>query len=335
MDFNNIKSSIDSNFDNINSNNFLNNTKDFMTSNSLLAKATFLLLMIIIFFYLTKLSFFLIKYFFGPDPTPYLLKGLKNARSSMVISQTLADKNAIPVMRSNNEYSGLELTYNWWMFINEYPHYTNNNNGVKFSHVFNKGSTAHIKDSDKYTCFSDQDATAIKGPNNAPGVYLYNGKSSVSKYYNGNNQESNVNSCIDASDNMVGMMILIDTTNTNEPGNKQIETEYIFIDNLPLKKWINCVIRVTSQNKVDVYINGVAMSSYKLRGVIMQNYDSFNVNLSRGFEGYLSNIKYYNYAIGTFEIDSVLHAGPNLKTTEKSNFKLGVPSYLSQNWFYN
>jgi len=66
----------------------------------------------------------------------------------------------------------------------------------------------------------------------------------------------------------------------------------------------------------------------------MQNYDSFNVNLSRGFEGYLSNIKYYNYAIGTFEIDSVLHSGPNLKTNEKSNLKLGVPSYLSQNWFY-
>lgn len=333
MDFNNIKSSIDSNFDNINSNNFLNNTKDFMTSNSLLAKATFLLLMIIIFFYLTKLSFFLIKYFFGPDPTPFLLKGLKNARSSMVISQTLADKNAIPVMRSNNEYSGLELTYNWWMFINEYPHYIDNNNAVKFSHVFNKGSTANIKDTDDYTCFSDQDATAIKGPNNAPGVYLYNGKSSVSKYYNGGTG-SHVKSCIDASDNMVGMMILIDTTNTNGPGDKQIETEYIFIDNLPLKKWINCVIRVTSQNKVDVYINGVAMSSYKLRGVIMQNYDSFNVNLSRGFEGYLSNIKYYNYAIGTFEIDSVLHSGPNLKTNEKSNFKLGVPSYLSQNWFY-
>ncbi len=332
MDFNDIKSSIDSNFNNINSNNFFDNTKDFLSSNSLLAKATFLLLMIILFFYLTKLSFFLIKYFFGPDPTPYLLKGLKNARTSMIISQTLADKNAIPVMRSNNEYSGLELTYNWWMFINEYPHY-NNNNQIKFSHVFNKGSTTFIKDQDNYTCFSSNHSNDIKGPNNAPGVYLYNGKSSVSKYYTGDTG-AEVKSCIDVSDNMVGMMILIDTTNNKAPGQKEIETEYIFIDNLPLKKWINCVIRVTSQNKVDVYINGVAMSSYKLRGVIMQNYDSFNVNLSRGFEGYLSNIKYYNYAIGTFEIDSVLHAGPNLKTNEKSNFKFGVPSYLSQNWFY-
>tara|TARA_B100001758_G_C18401902_1_gene609534 strand:+ start:385 stop:1386 length:1002 start_codon:yes stop_codon:yes gene_type:complete len=332
MDFNDIKSSIDSNFNNINSSNVLNNTKDFLTSNSLLAKATFLLLMIIIFFYLTKLSFFLIKYFFGPDPTPYLLKGLKNARSSMIISQTLADKNAIPVMRSNNEYSGLELTYNWWMFINEYPHY-NDNGDVKFSHVFNKGSTSVKNNADNYTCFNSEKYNDIKGPNNAPGVYLYNGKSTITKYFKGTT-EPDINSCIDVSDNMVGMMILIDTTNNKEPGRKEIETEYIFIDNLPLKKWINCVIRVTSQNKVDVYINGVAMSSYKLRGVIMQNYDSFNVNLSRGFEGYLSNIKYYNYAIGTFEIDSVLHAGPNLKTNEKSNFKFGVPSYLSQNWFY-
>jgi len=332
MDFNNIKTSIDSNFDNINTTNFLNGTKDFLFSNSLLAKATFLLLMIIIFFYLTKLSFFLIKYFFGPDPTPYLLKGLKNARTSMIISQTLADKNAIPVMRSNNEYSGIELTYNWWMFINEYPHY-NNNTEVKFSHVFNKGSTSIRKTVDNYTCFESGKYNDIKGPNNAPGVYLYNGKSVISKYYKGT-AAPNVENCIDPSDNMVGMMILIDTTNNTNPGQKEIETEYIFIDNLPLKKWINCVIRVTSQNKVDVYINGVAMSSYKLRGVIMQNYDSFNVNLSRGFEGYLSNIKYYNYAIGTFEIDSVLHAGPNLKTNEKSNFKFGVPSYLSQNWFY-
>tara|TARA_Y100001935_G_C17239362_1_gene474810 strand:+ start:10 stop:1017 length:1008 start_codon:yes stop_codon:yes gene_type:complete len=335
MDFNNIKTSIESNFDNINTTNFFNGTKDFLTSNSLLAKATFLLLMIIIFFYLTKLSFFLIKYFFGPDPTPYLVKGLKNARSSMIISQTLADKNAIPVMRSNNEYSGVELTYNWWMFINEYPHAANNNNNVTYSHVFNKGSITPKNTSDTYSCFNnDNDNKEIKGPNNAPGVYLYNGKSSVSKYFSPNSGSTTKN-CIDVSDNMVGMMILIDTTNNTNPGQKEIETEYIFIDNLPLKKWINCVIRVTSQNKVDVYINGVAMSSYKLRGVIMQNYDSFNVNLSRGFEGYLSNIKYYNYAIGTFEIDSVLHAGPNLKTNEKSNFKFGVPSYLSQNWFYD
>lgn len=333
MNLNDIKSSIESNFDSIKPSNFLNNTKDFLNSNSLLAKATFLLLMIIIFFYLTKLSFFLIKYFFGPDPTPYLLKGLKNARSSMIISQTLADKDAIPVMRSNNEYSGIELTYNWWMFINEYPHSFNNNNETTFSHVFNKGSTRPIKNEDMFTCFNNTNTEAIKGPNNAPGVYLYNGKSKISKYYD--NDMSKPGTCIDISNSMVGMLILIDTTNNYKPGQKKIDTEYIFIDNLPLKKWINCVIRVTSQNKVDVYINGVAMASYKLRGVIMQNYDSFNVNLSRGFEGYLSNIKYYNYAIGTFEIDSVLNAGPNLKTNEKSNFKTGVPSYLSQNWFYN
>jgi len=333
MNLNDIKSSIDSNFNNIKPNNFFNNTKEFLNSNSLLAKATFLLLMIIIFFYLTKLSFFLIKYFFGPDPTPYLVKGLKNARSSMIISQTLADKNAIPVMRSNNEYSGIELTYNWWMFINEYPN--NSLNGkITFSHVFNKGSTKPITEEDKFTCFDHTNTdNVIKGPNNAPGVYLYNGKSKISKYYDSDMNKPET--CINNSNSMVGMLILIDTTNNYKPGQKKIDTEYIFIDNLPLKKWINCVIRVTSQNKVDVYINGVAMASYKLRGVIMQNYDSFNVNLSRGFEGFLSNIKYYNYAIGTFEIDSVLNAGPNLKTNEKSNFKTGVPSYLSQNWFYN
>lgn len=333
MNLNDIKSSIESNFDNIKPKNFLSNTKEFLNSNSLLAKATFLLLMIIIFFYLTKLSFFLIKYFFAPDPTPYLLKGLKNARSSMIISQTLADKNAIPVMRSNNAYSGIELTYSWWMFVNEYPFELNNQ--VKFSHVFNKGSTNAIKTNDNYTCFSSIDPPdEIKGPNNAPGVYLYNGKSKISKYFEGSTLSSNT-SCIDPSNSMVGMLILIDTTNNYKVAQKKIDTEYIFIDNLPLKKWVNCILRVTSQNKVDVYVNGIVMASYKLRGVIMQNYDSFNINLSRGFEGFLSNIKYYNYAIGTFEIDSILNNGPNLKTNEKSNFKTGAPPYLSQNWFYN
>ena len=45
-----------------------------------------------------------------------------------------------------------------------------------------------------------------------------------------------------------------------------------------------------------------------------QNYDNLYINMNNGFGGNLSNLKYYNYAIGTFEIDNIVNIQNYCKT---------------------
>ena len=111
--------------------------------------------------------------------------------------------------------------------------------------------------------------------------------------------------------------------------------EKIFIDGLPIKKWVNVIIRVNSQNIVDVYINGTLTKRHKLSNIIKQNYENININMNGGFDGFMSNLKYYNYSIGTFEIDSIVTSGPNLKMSDGSSIKTSKPYYLANDWFYS
>ena len=65
----------------------------------------------------------------------------------------------------------------------------------------------------------------------------------------------------------------------------------IYIDGIPIKKWVGVVIRVTSQNIVDVYINGNLTKRHKLSNIVKQNYDNLYVNYNGGFSGNISNLK--------------------------------------------
>ena len=48
----------------------------------------------------------------------------------------------------------------------------------------------------------------------------------------------------------------------------------------------------------------------------------------------MSNLRYYNYAIGTFEINSITTSGPNLKMAKDSNITNSKPAYLSSDWYF-
>ena len=98
---------------------FFSKSKDFLSSNTLVAKATFLLFIIIVFSFLFYIFSKLLMYFFSPSPNPYLLYGMKDATTSLTIKQSLSEKNAIPIMRSKNEYDGIEFTYSFWIYVSE------------------------------------------------------------------------------------------------------------------------------------------------------------------------------------------------------------------------
>jgi len=106
--------------------------------------------------------------------------------------------------------------------------------------------------------------------------------------------------------------------------------EEIFIDDIPIEKWINVIIRCTQQ-ELDVYINGTLTKSHLLNSVPKQNYDNVYIALNGGFPGYISTFQYFAKAIGTNKIQSIVERGPNTKSDKKSESK---PYYLSLRWFF-
>ena len=102
-----------------NSKEFLTGTKEFLNSNSLIAKISFVILIIICFVILFNIGYWLISLILSPSRTPFLVDGMKDARVPLMIPQALNQKNAKPIYRSDNQYNGLEFTWSTWFYIND------------------------------------------------------------------------------------------------------------------------------------------------------------------------------------------------------------------------
>jgi hypothetical protein len=134
-------------------------------------------------------------------------------------------------------------------------------------------------------------------PNRAPGVWLHPTKNIMRVYMN-------------TQDNIL---------------------EYVDIDNLPLRKWIH-VSLILKNKSLDIYINGYLKSRKEFDSLPKQNSGDFWINMFGGFEGYLSNIRYYSYAVDFTEIDNNIKKGPNSGTCIDTN---EIPPYLDDNWWYS
>ena len=289
---------------------YLNQSGEFFQSNTMIAKAAFLLFVIILFSFLFYIGSRLIFLVLTPSQSPYLIKGMKDATQMMVIPQSLANKASKPIYRSIDQYDGIEFTYSCWIYVNDLVYKDN----VDFRHVFHKGS-------DKSGAGGD----GLYGPNNCPGVYLYTGK-------------KNVSSSPDLIDKypQLGLLVRMNVYHDNEDSVAPYKYyDDIYVDGIPIKKWVGVIIRVTSQNIVDVYINGTLTKRHKLSNVVKQNYDDIYVNMNGGFAGNLSNLRYHNYAIGTFEVDNITSAGPNLEIDDGNSIQKSKPYYLSPQWYFN
>ncbi len=282
---------------------------EFFNSNTLIAKATFLLLIIILFVFLFYVFSRIIIYFLTPSENPFIIKGMKDATQTMTIPQSFDNKNSVPIYRSKNEYDGTEFTYAFWMYVNDLTY----NQGKDFKHVFHKGSTND----------SDDTLAGVYGPNNAPGVYLYTGKKNIA---------NNLFEKYPVLGMLVRMNVFHDNDNKIEP-NKYYDD--IYVDNIPIKKWVSVVIRLTGQNIVDIYINGTLTKRHKLSNMVKQNYDNIYINLNGGFAGNLSNLRYYNYAIGTFEIYKITSNGPDLTIAKNTSIDKSKSNYLSSQWYFD
>jgi hypothetical protein len=259
-------------------------TKEFLDSNSLVAKFAFLLLVIVVFMILLSIGINLISRLFSPNDSPKLIKGMVDAKQMITFPQDPNMSGANTINRSIDASQGIEFTWSVWIYINNLQYLSN-----QYKHIFHKGNSGLVNN-------------GLNFPNNAPGVYLM--------------PETNT------------IVIMMNTYN-------DISQE-IKIPDIPINKWVNIIIRC--HNKVlDVYINGTITRSITLSGVPKQNYGDVFVAMNGGFDGYISNLWYYNYALGSADIQSLVRKGPNtnMVNSGESSIDLKNPDYLSLRWYFN
>ena len=167
-------------------------------------------------------------------------------------------------------------------------------NSGNYRCVFYKGN-----DYSKNPNAQDEEAQGLNFPNNAPGLYI--------------------------APNTNKLVIMMNTFN--------VINEEITVDDIPLNKWVNVIIRCQN-NTLDVYINGSIIKSHKLHGVPKQNYGDVYVAPNGGFSGYISNLWYYNYALGTAEISRVSGKGPSTVMRGSNSINMKNNNYLSLRWFF-
>ena len=98
----------------------------------------------------------------------------------------------------------------------------------------------------------------------------------------------------------------------------------IDIDNVPIDQWFNMSI-VAENDKITIYINGKIKSTKVLDSIIRQNKGNIYVNIYNGFDGYISNLIYYNRSLSHFEVE-------NMSSSFKDKNGLEFAK-LSSDWF--
>ena len=107
----------------------------------------------------------------------------------------------------------------------------------------------------------------------------------------------------------------------------------IEITDIPLKKWFNVMIRCEG-NMVDIFINGMVVKRHKLTGIPRQNYNKVFLTPTNPFNGFVSDLRYWNYSMGTNEIFNLISRGPNTKNLKAEQSLNGtLPRYFSTSWF--
>ena len=272
------------------SNRYVQGGKEFLTSNSIIAKFAFLILVLIIFMFFLSLGSYILSLIFANKHNPILIDGMINANQQMIIPQNPSKKGAIPIYRSDNAREGLEFTWSVWIFIDDFSYKEN-----EYKHIFHKGNINIGKN-------------GLNSPNNGPGLYITPRR----KHSTGDT---------------AGLLIMMNTFKNMD--------DKVIIDNLPLHKWVNIIIRVTKQSQLDVYINGTLTKRHLLSGIPKQNYGDIYASMNGGFMGNTSNLRYFEYALGTSKIQELVNKGPNLKAAAGSlDVKAGNKNkYLSTRWY--
>tara|TARA_A100001011_G_scaffold373220_1_gene432402 strand:- start:938 stop:1909 length:972 start_codon:yes stop_codon:yes gene_type:complete len=293
-------------------------SKEFLMSNTIIAKLSFLLLVIIAFFIILRLGTQFIVWYNQPDPNPYVVTCRRDGELSKEIPVNPKIKNSIPILRSKDEREGVEFTWSLWLYVDK-PHAGNSASGQESSpryyHIFHKGTLA-----------GTQGILSRSGAHDAtPGLYLMAKQTDATS----NSNSTLTNSLVAVTNTFKG-----NTASAEEGGLDGLEKTTV-IESLPIRKWIHVAIRVENKN-FDVYVNGVLANRRVLESLPRQNYGNVylgqrdSTNVEFGFRGEISSLRYFNNALNPVEINNIVRVGPNMCTDESA---AQYPPYLSHKWY--
>tara|TARA_B100001027_G_scaffold163886_1_gene116198 strand:+ start:3629 stop:4624 length:996 start_codon:yes stop_codon:yes gene_type:complete len=294
------------------------------TSNNIFLNLGKIIVIIVFFIIILYLFLIILGSVLSPPTELFLIKGKIPGSSTLTIKQNNINTR---IIRSNNKKQGIEYTWSVWLYIDNID-ITNE----KYYHIFHKGDNAfnnkfaneepmvdgmnipcsngngNQSNALALNCIDDNSpydsalpSQGINFPNNSPGVYL--------------------------SPNSNELLIVVNVFNNI--------METVVIKNIPIKKWINLMIRVES-NMLDIYINGTLSNSHKLSGVPKQNYGNVYIgsyNNSGTFPGEISCLRYWAKALSPGDIVSVVEKGPCLNDINVSKTDNYVPPFLSSRFF--
>lgn len=129
-------------------------TRDFLQSNSVVAKIAFLLMVLFIFIIFLRLGVSILGWSFQKNTSPRLFNGMIDGKQMIVFNQDPALPNSKTIFRSNNEREGLEFSWSCWIYIEDLQYLSG-----KYRHIFHKGNDNISENGMVY-------------PNNAPGLYI-------------------------------------------------------------------------------------------------------------------------------------------------------------------
>jgi hypothetical protein len=280
--------------------NAISNSRSFLSSNSIIARISFVILVIIAYLLLFKLGIWIIAWIMTPKKNPYLVSGMIPGSTSLVFAQDSASANSVPISRSNDQSTGLEFTWSVWVNLTGVPV------SGKYFHIFHKGDSSIP---------ADPTATTSPVTNNGPGLYV-------------------------ANDGVAANLVVI--MNSNDTS-KPIYT--VNVDNIPMKKWVHVIIRMEN-TIMDVYINGTLAKRTIFQNTMpRQNYGKVYVcqpmggnsgSGASGFNGYLSDLRYYDHSLSVFSINNITYLGPNLRTSSllsSMNPNYGNSYFFDRVWY--
>ena len=273
-------------------------TKEFMEANSAISKFVAVVLSILLFYILFNIGVSILNHYFMPGNKPQIIDGLVNSNTQILVSANPNVLNSAPILRSVNESQGLEFTWDVWFFIKDVENLIKNKN---YALLFSKGNA---KNNSTQLITSSSNLTNV-----CPGAYIS---------YQGDIQ------------GQAELTVAMNTYTDPALGNSGNET--VVIKDIPLNKWVHLAIRVQSKS-LDIYINGVLTQRHNLQTLPKQNYYDTYVGDPQGFNGFISSLNYYNYALNYDQIQADYVKGPNM-VMKGSNTKINYKDYLAMNWYY-
>jgi hypothetical protein len=310
----NVRENVSETMGDFSSTNAVDASQEFLESNSIIAKIGFILLVLIVFFFALRVCMMLMSFFLSPTSTPYLVNGMVPGNTKAIISQNPQTTDAVNILRSNNENTGVEFSWSVWLLVQ--PSTTTATTTMPFQNVFTKG--------DGFFGDATKNNLGLSMVDNGPGLFLLNDIS-------GN--DTNIK---------LGTMKLVAVMDVHSPAPVDynvdnmytINSPFVCASNIPIGKWFHVVLRLEN-TLLDLYINGVLSARTILQDVPKQNYGDVTVCGNGGFAGQLSNLRYYNYALNVFQISSISWWGPNTNASSIGNALQANNgyTYLSSAWY--